>query len=52
MCGTPMAEVRATHLRGQASQGWQCPRCLHANRDRYDDHLGEGEDDAGPTEGH
>lgn len=48
MCGTPMVEVRASHLRGRVWQEWQCPRCLHSERDRYDD-IEEAEH-AGPAE--
>ncbi len=45
-----MVEVRASHLRGQVWQDWQCPRCLHTEHDRYDDHQKEAWNDAGPAE--
>jgi hypothetical protein len=49
MCGTPMVEVRASHLRGHVWQEWQCPRCLHTEHDRYDDDIEEAEANAGPA---
>lgn len=46
MCGTPMVEVRASHVRGRRWQDWQCPRCLHTEHDVY-----EGRPDDGADEG-
>lgn len=44
MCGAPMVEVRTKTDVTKAArivwQEWQCPRCLHTERDRY----AEGDD--------
>jgi hypothetical protein len=36
MCGAPMVEVRTRDDFSATWQEWQCPRCLHIERDRYE----------------
>jgi rubredoxin len=45
MCGAAMVEVRASHLHGHVWQEWQCPRCLHTERDRYEEGRDDGADE-------
>lgn len=54
MCGASMVEVHTRTDYGRRGrivwQEWQCPRCLHVERDRYDDDVEEAEH-AGPAKG-
>lgn len=53
MCGASMVEVHTRTDYGRRGrvvwQEWQCPRCLHVERDRYDDDIEEAEANAGPA---
>ena len=49
MCGAAMVEV---HTRTDCARGarvvwqeWQCPRCLHVERDRYEEGRDDGADE-------